>query len=127
MGILPKYKVGSFAISYIFNPSEDKSIEKIFQVCERSVLWDGWKPEWSYTGKYYDVISANPLKLKYSTTGGIREKDFVPLELRLMIDNSDFEESKELEPVNPKLYERGLKLAAKKREDWYNQFQIQQA
>ena len=114
MGIFPKYKVGSYGIHYRYDPSEGRHIEELFQVRKRSLLWDRWIPEWSYFGWCYEVISANPLKIKYSTTTGIRERDFVPLESRLLMDKSHFYEPERLEPMNPELHELGLRLAPKK-------------
>jgi hypothetical protein len=84
MGLIPKHSAGDLAIGHIYNPSLEKDVEYVFKVEKVKLMWDSlFKFEWSYIGKYYSVASANPLKLKYATTGGIRESNFVPLESRI--------------------------------------------
>jgi len=89
MVIFPKYRVGDYSMHYRFSTTENKHIEEIFQVRERSIVLNGWIPEWSYSGWFYTIEGTNPLEFKFSTTGAILEKDFVPLEARLMQEKQE--------------------------------------
>jgi hypothetical protein len=84
MGLIPKHSIGDFVIAYIHNPSLGRDVEHLFKIERRELMWEGlFKFEWLYRGQYYSVVDANPLQLKYSTTGAVRESDTTPLDARV--------------------------------------------
>jgi hypothetical protein len=99
MGLIPKYSIGDWVITHKHNPSLGKDVEHLFKIERREIMWEGrFKFEWLYRGQYYSVANANPLELKYSTSGAVRESDALPLEARVDIKQLAPEELPEEAP-----------------------------